>query len=137
MTSERFLLDTMFVQAFLNKRDPYHQLALTFLPRVREAKEVWITEAILIEVGNSLATIDRVIAAQFIAECYKTANMHVVSVDTLLMNRALGLYKSRADKTWGMTDCILFLVMEEHGITDAVTTDRHFIQAGYRALLSA
>lgn len=137
MTAERFLLDTMFVQAFLNERDPYHPIALTFLPRVRNAKEVWITEAILVEVGNALGAIDRIIAAQFIAECYQTSNMRVVTVDTPLLNQALELYKSRSDKTWGLTDCISFVVMEQQALTDAVTADRHFIQAGYRALLAS
>ncbi len=98
MIADRFLLDTMFIQAFLNNRDPYHQLALAFLPRVRKAREVWITEAILIEVGNALGAINRPIAAQFIAECYQTSNMRVVSVDTPLLNKALDLYKSRTDK---------------------------------------
>ena len=51
MTGERFLLDTVFIQALLNKRDSYHRQASAFLPRVRSAAEVWITEAVLVEVG--------------------------------------------------------------------------------------
>ena len=34
-----------------------------------------------------------------------------------------------------LTDCISFVVMAEHGITDALTGDHHFEQAGFRALL--
>ena len=135
MTRERFLLDTMFIQAFLNSRDPYHQVALAFLPRIRKAKEVWVTEAILVEVGNALGAINRTIAAQFITECYQTSNMRVVSVSTQLLNQARDLYASRADKTWGLTDCVSFVVMEQQGLTDAVTADRHFTQAGYKAIL--
>jgi predicted nucleic acid-binding protein len=41
----------------------------------------------------------------------------------------------RPDKTWGFTDCISFVVMREEGLTDAVTADVHFVQAGFRALL--
>ncbi len=41
----------------------------------------------------------------------------------------------RPDKDWSLTDCISFVVMEEHGITDALTGDHHFEQAGFRALL--
>jgi len=43
--------------------------------------------------------------------------------------------KDREDKEWGLTDCISFIVMEDHGLTDALTTDEHFEQAGFRALL--
>lgn len=34
-----------------------------------------------------------------------------------------------------VVDCISFVVMEEEGITDALTGDRHFEQAGFIALL--
>jgi uncharacterized protein len=56
-------------------------------------------------------------------------------VDTPLLNRALQLYSERPDKTWGLTDCISFIVMWDRGLTDAVTADMHFVQAGFRALL--
>jgi len=135
MNGERLLLDTVFVQALLNRRDQYHAQARAFLPRVRTAAEVWVTEAVLIEVGNALSAVNRTAVVQFIEQCYLTANLRVVSVDTPLLTRALQLYHQRPDKTWGLTDCISFVVMQSQGLTDAVTADEHFIQAGYRALL--
>ena len=135
MNGERLLLDTVFVQALLNRRDQYHAQARAFLPRVRTAAEVWVTEAVLIEVGNALSAVNRTAVVQFIEQCYLTANLRVVSVDTPLLTRALQLYHQRSDKTWGLTDCISFVVMQSQGLTDAVTADEHFIQAGYRALL--
>lgn len=105
------------------------------LPRVRAATEVWVTEAVLTEVGNALSAVNRDAAVRFIQQCYHTANIRVVTVDTQLLTRALELYEARPDKTWGLTDCISFVVMHEQGLTDAVTADKHFLQAGYRALL--
>jgi hypothetical protein len=135
MNSERLLLNTVFVQALLNRRDEYHAQAKAILPHVRTAAEVWVTEAVLVEVGNALSALNRTAVVQFIQQCYHTANMRVVSVDTLLLIRALQLYHARLDKTWGLTDCISFVVMQEQNLTDAVTADEHFMQAGYRALL--
>lgn len=40
-----------------------------------------------------------------------------------------------ADKAWSLTDCISFTIMQENNIVEALTTDRHFEQAGYKALL--
>jgi predicted nucleic acid-binding protein len=40
-----------------------------------------------------------------------------------------------ADKGWSLTDCVSFLVMQETGLTDALTTDEHFRQVGFRAVL--
>jgi predicted nucleic acid-binding protein len=39
------------------------------------------------------------------------------------------------DKDWPLTDCISFEVMREHGISEALTGDHHFEQAGFKALL--
>jgi hypothetical protein len=44
------------------------------------------------------------------------------------------LFASRADKSWSLTDCISFAVMTERGLSDALTADRHFEQAGFRAV---
>lgn len=45
------------------------------------------------------------------------------------------LYGRRLDKGWSVTDCISFVVMRERRISEALTGDRHFVQAGFKALL--
>jgi predicted nucleic acid-binding protein len=45
------------------------------------------------------------------------------------------LFARRPDKSWSLTDCISFVVMADRGLTEALTGDRHFEQAGFRALL--
>jgi predicted nucleic acid-binding protein len=47
----------------------------------------------------------------------------------------LQLYRSRHDKEWSLTDCVSFVVMQDEGISDALTGDKHFEQAGFNALL--
>jgi hypothetical protein len=136
MTGDRFSLDTAFIQALLNPRDDFHDLAKQLFPRVRRADEVWITEAIFTEVGNALSAFNRSGSVQFIEQCYRTDNILVVSVDTDLLMQALALYQSRPDKTWGLTDCISFVVMQQNNLTEALTSDRHFVQAGFHALMS-
>lgn len=133
--SDRLFLDTAFIQALLNRRDQYHSIAKALFPRIREAQEVWTTEAILTEVGNALSAMNRAIAVEFIQQCYRLSNTRIVSVDTALFQKGLDLYRSRSDKAWGLTDCISFVVMEEEALTMAVTVDQHFVQAGYRALM--
>ncbi len=105
------------------------------LPRLRTAAEVWTTEAVLVEIGNALSAMQREAAAGFIEQAYITTNMRVVNVNTELFRKALNLYRERGDKDWGLTDCISFVVMWEQGLTDVMTTDQHFIQAGFRALM--
>jgi uncharacterized protein len=135
MTKDRLFLDTVFIQALLNPRDNDHDQAKQLFPRIRIASEVWITEAIFAEVGNALSAFNRRGAVHFIQQCYRTENMRVVSIDTAPLMQALALYQSRPDKTWGLTDCISFIVMQQQNLIDAVTGDHHFIQAGFQALM--
>jgi uncharacterized protein len=53
-----------------------------------------------------------------------------------LFDRAAELYDARPDKAWSLADCTSFLIMERQNLTDALTTDHHFIQAGFNALLA-
>lgn len=134
MNGERLLIDTVFVQALLNRRDRHHPKAVALYPRIERA-EKWVTEAILIEIGDGMGRIDREAAARFIRRCYEAPDTRVIGVDRTLIQRALDLYQARMDKTWGLTDCISFVVMQDNGLTDALTADKHFVQAGFRALL--
>ena len=59
----------------------------------------------------------------------------IVPADQILFETGVSLYASRTDKEWSLTDCISFTVMSQYGIRDALTGDRHFEQAGFRALL--
>jgi predicted nucleic acid-binding protein len=51
--------------------------------------------------------------------------------------RAVELFRERPDKSWSLTDCLSFVVMDEEHLLYALTADSHFNQAGYDALLIA
>jgi len=123
------------ILVLLNSRDACHRQAKKLLPQLRAAREVWATEAVLIEIGNALARSNRVTAAAFINSCYITSNIRVISVNRQLFLQTVDFYKKHRDKEWGLTDCISFIVMKEQGLTKALTADEHFKQAGFRALL--
>jgi predicted nucleic acid-binding protein len=59
----------------------------------------------------------------------------IVSISDEIYKAAFKLYRSRLDKEWGLTDCISFIVMEQRGITKALTADLHFQQAGFTVLM--
>ena len=59
-----------------------------------------------------------------------------MSIDSTLFRRAVDLYRNRPDKKWGLTDCMSFVVMQQENLTDVLTADEHFTQAGFRALMS-
>lgn len=61
--------------------------------------------------------------------------IQIVRLTPDLLERGVALFRSRADKDWPLTDCISFVVMQDHVLTDALTADQHFEQAGFKALL--
>ena len=62
-------------------------------------------------------------------------NVEIIPLSEELYKRGLRLYRERLDKEWSLTDCISFVVMQERGLTEALTTDKHFQQAGFNVLL--
>lgn len=132
MSSVRALfLDTWFVLALLNADDEHHGQALDRLADIEAATDVVVSEAVLTEIANALAEQDRRGAFRFIRHCYDADNISVVPVDTVLFQRGLERYAARPDKSWGLTDCISFVIMEDRGLTQVATRDRHFAQAGF------
>ena len=97
------------------------------------------TEAILWEWLNALAdTSTRSVAAEGYRRAHADSLVEVVSFGPDLASAAVGLYRGRTDKDWSLTDCLSFVVMQRRGISEALTTDRHFEQAGLKArMLSA
>jgi predicted nucleic acid-binding protein len=54
------------------------------------------------------------------------------SHDSFLMG--FDLYLNRPDKGYSLVDCISMQTMRKEGLTEALTSDRHFEQEGFRAL---
>jgi len=100
-----------------------------------EGRPLITTEAVLIEIGDALARGYKKEAVQVIENFLTSEDVEVVRLTPELFAKAFGLFTTHQDKQWGMTDCISFVVMREAGVDAALTFDRHFMQAGFRALL--
>ena len=59
--------------------------------------------------------------------------MEIVPADHASFADALSLYMRRPDQSWSFTDCTSFRLMKARKIRDALTTDHHFEQSGFRA----
>jgi predicted nucleic acid-binding protein len=94
------------------------------------------TWAILVEVGNALSKVRyRDAAIRLLSSLRADPRVEVMALSDELLEQALKLYSERPDKEWSLTDCVSFVVMQARSMTDALTTDEHFQQAGFRALL--
>lgn len=130
-------IDTSFVIARINVYDQFHQIAEEVAPIVAQSGcRMLTTAAVIFEIGNALSRRRlRVDTARVLRAFQDDDRLEIISVTDRLFSNALNLYAARPDKEWSLTDCASFLVMQDRQITQALTTDVHFEQAGFTALL--
>ena len=131
---KKTFVDTFYIVALVNRRDEFYERANELVLEF-DNQPLLTTDAVLLEVGNSLARNNKEKSIKIINEFLSSEEIQIVRLNEILFNKAFELYKNHADKSWGLVDCISFVVMNEHDITDALTCDKHFVQAGFRALM--
>lgn len=130
-------VDTALVIALLLDTDQYHGRAWSSILEMRPHTRFVTTRAVCLEVGASLARPRyRAQAAAILASIDGDPNFEVIPLSEDLFAAALSLFTGRPDKSWSLTDCLSFVVMQQRGISTALTTDQHFRQAGFEPLLA-
>ena len=127
--------DTAYYVALTNPRDQYAAAAANWTVSF---DGVMVTTAwILTEVANFLAATpaNRSLFLALYQDLQTDNRVNIVSPSPQLFEKGVKLFADRPDKQWSLTDCISFIVMQDQYLTDALTGDRHFEQAGFVALL--
>jgi predicted nucleic acid-binding protein len=135
--NDSVFLDNAFVLALASPTDYYHRKAKELSRQIKkEGVFLVTTRAILIEIGDAMAGQRRRRAGIIMLEALEAdQTLEIIQNSEELYRRAFELYQDRPDKEWGMTDCISFVVMDDEQVTEALTTDIHFQQAGFVALM--
>ena len=130
-----FFADTFYFFALLNPLDEAHRRASEFS---ESHNSPLITTAwVLTELADGLSRSFARAAFPGIVEKLRANPLHVIVPPSEgLFQAGCNLYRARLDKKWSLTDCISFEVMREYGLTDALTADHHFEQAGFKCLLA-
>jgi len=131
---KRVFADSFFYLAFLSPRDAAnaHAMKIAGQPGLTTLTTAWVLTEILDALSDNYT---RIRAVTFVFNLYQNPFTEILPPSTKLLEKGLELYRTRPDKDWSLTDCISFVAMEEHGITEALTADKHFEQAGFAALL--
>ncbi|MDZ7342677.1 MAG: PIN domain-containing protein [candidate division KSB1 bacterium] len=131
----KIFIDTVFVIALVSPNDQYHAQAMA-LSKKYENAPMLITEAVLMEIGNALAK-DYKQEAIAIIKAFRSSGDDVIIIEqnSQLFLKGFEMYEKYKDKAWSLVDCISFVVMRENKVTEALTTDDHFKQAGFKILM--
>jgi len=137
MPRTEVFLDTAYAIALASSKDDHHEKALLLADQLEEdGTKLITTRAKMLEIGNALSKqTHRQAAVAIMGALEEDPSVKIVPLTEELYKQAFELYQQRQDKEWGITDCISFIVMSERGIGEALTTDKHFAQAGFEALL--
>lgn len=125
----------------VDRAQPYHSLAATVYRNARhQGRKLITTNYVLTELVALLTSplrIPRPEIVAFIEGLKASPHVEIVHVDSALDEQAWQLFVKRQDKDWSLVDCSSFVVMKQHGIMEALTTDLHFEQAGFACLLKS
>ena len=133
----RLFADASYWIALLNPRDALHEKALA-LHDLHLKDQLVTTEMVLTELLNGFCEQGpalRRAAAEAVETLRQRRNVVIFPQTSEQFEKALGRYRAMADKSWSLTDCASFVLMEAESIRAALTHDRHFLQAGFEARL--
>jgi predicted nucleic acid-binding protein len=132
---QAWFADTYYFLALRNPKDEGHAKAVAATAKLAPRKLV-TTSWVLTEVADALAKpANRPGFARLIEMLAAFPDAMVLPPTQALFDEGVTLFNARADKEWSLTDCVSFVVMTQLGITEALTGDHHFEQAGFVALL--
>jgi hypothetical protein len=133
----RLFVDTSAWLALVNRSDSLHETATQIYNERFAAGWRFLTHTgVMLEVGNGLSRARlRHLAVGLKSRLDGSNRVEIISITDDLYEAGWKLYKERPDKDWGIVDCVSFVLMEERVLTEALTADHHFEQAGFTKLL--
>src|SRR3954447_25674208 len=127
-------LDTSGLLILFDARDARHSDAARI---VQEAPRRVTHSYVIAELVALLGArrLNRAASLAFVADLTDNPHIELHWVNEARHREAFALLQSYRDKTYSLCDAVSFLLMRERGLTNALTTDHHFEQAGFVRLL--
>ena len=134
----KVFVDTSGWASFFIKTDLHHEKAFELMMLWQQQNRRVVTTNYVLSELVALFTrfhVRRVKALDYINGICSDTLVEVIHVDPPLDKEAWKLLENRLDKVWSLVDAASFVVMKNRRITEALTTDHHFEQAGFTRLL--
>ena len=132
-------VDTGGWAKLLIRDEPFHELSTSLIERVvREGDAVVSSNYVLAELSALMMSplrVPRAMRLELINRIRTASWVRVEHVDESLDAASWDYLGRRPDKDYSLVDCSSFVIMERLGLTEALTNDRHFEQAGFVRLL--
>ena len=128
------LIDTSGLLCLYHKDEPQHLEAVELYQnaRVRLTTNYVLAEFVPLAHTRGFPRMQNI---KFTERILDSAEIEIIWVDETLHRQAVGLLRERADKNYSLCDAASFVVMRQRGISESLTTDKHFRQEGFVRLL--
>ncbi len=139
MAAESVFADSAFLYALVDRRDAAHRAAVAALHSLASDQRRLISTDYVVGEALTLAKsrAGSLAARRLLDRIEATALMRMDWIGPARFADAKAFFRKHADHGYSFTDCTSFIVMRELGLRDVLTTDRHFVEAGFRLLLRA
>jgi uncharacterized protein len=133
-----YFLDTSYILALEIKNEAAHRQVLQNWATLAVSEPYLVTTTYVFdEVVTFLNSRDLHHKAVEIGnQLLESSDIELIEIDNLLFNEAWQNFQKYQDKSYSLTDCLSFVVMEKRKIITALTLDNHFRQAGFQTLPS-
>ncbi len=132
--TNKMLVDTSGFFSLYDEADEYHRQAVSFYDKAAKR----LTTSYVLAEYTALAQVRGVPRSEilkFSSRILDDKDVEIIWVDENLHRQAVALLRERADKTYSLCDAVSFVVMRQRGISESLTTDKHFRQEGFVRLL--
>ena len=138
MASEAVFADSSFFFALAAKRDVAHSSAVRqFGALLRKQRRIVTTDYVVDEALTlTKARTNASVAVALLDRIERSEAIEFEHINAVRFDLAKAFFRKHSDHGYSFTDCASFVVMRELEITDALTTDHHFVEAGFRSLLA-
>lgn len=130
---EQIFIDTGFIIALETSDDQHHESARKCWHNMLVSKPSFFTTTYIIdEVATFFNSRNRHSKAVETVDCLMNSpSVNFIHVEKALFYEGWQYFRQHDDKSYSLTDCISFIVMNKFGIWKALTFDKHFEQAGF------
>jgi predicted nucleic acid-binding protein len=128
-------VDTAGWGYYLDRGDPRHAAVDTFVKQAIKARRHLVTTnyilSELVVLLSSRCHLPRQQVITAINAIKAESIVQIIHINLEFDKQAWELLEARLDKEWSLVDASSFIIMRHFGITQALTTDKHFTQAGF------
>jgi len=129
-------VDTSVLYALIDRKDSHHAAMSELVRRLLQSRRRFVTTDYVVCEAVNLANArsGHHVGMRILDLIDRSAALRVEWIGSLRFEATRAFYRRHLDHRYSFTDCTSFVVMRELDISDVLTTDGHFREAGFRIL---